>query len=348
MGRTALAIHGSLVMLVIGFVWRLVAGDPTVPAGAPVIAAVVGGPTTLRRVERDAPRPRVLPSRRAVDAAPAPLQVEGAAPARAALPAGTPSPDDPAFDALLVELLDDLRDDDERFNAQRSMRRLRGLLAVEDGRPRVAEALTAALDSADMQQRYFAATALMNGHRDGRLSDPSERLVAVALDMMCEGRLDGAPWGIRELRRCLEAPQDKAIRFLTVHADRARGRLLRLLDRTSDEEARFLAAYVLATQGRAEDTDRLAPALVNRLVDNDIDGDAVMAMNGLMALDHGRVDWWLQLVDRADEQFVRSKRLLLVALRNGGEVPREVLKRDNVVTRRVLNPVQGWTFRGYD
>jgi hypothetical protein len=255
-----------------------------------------------------------------------------------------PSGDRPPPSAATIEaLLDDLRDDDVRWNAERAVGRLFQLIDDDPPDGPVTLALMQALRSQDLQQRYYAAILLMKS----RLPEQPDDLLDVAVDMMCEGRIDGAPWGIRELRRNLHSPQDSAIRYLTDHAEEAQSRLLGLLGRHQDEEARFLGAFVLAHAGLAEHTDRVAPVLISHLVDNDIGGDAVMAMNALMKLDADRVIWWLQSGTQPDEQFQRSKRLLLVALRNDGVVPDAVAAEDNVVTSRALNPLKGWWFRGY-
>lgn len=351
MGKTALAIHGSLVVAVLALAWWIVDADLASATTRPALVATVGGGRAavmrLDGTTRGGARPTdgrsLVGGRR--DAGPGPLGDDVAVrPLLADFGPAPAEPDAPPTASELAALLDDLRDDDVRFNAQHAMWRLRALLQDEVARPAVTAALVDTLDATDLQQRYFAATALM----DGGVEDPPDRLLAVAVDMMCEGRVEGSPRGIYELRRCIESPQTKSIRFLTEHVDAARDRLLPLLERTHDEEARSLGAYVLATQGRAEDTDRLAPVLLARLRDNDQRGDAVMAMNALMGLDRERVVWWLQSGHFPDEQFTRSKRLLLVALRNDGEVPWEVARRDNVVTKRVMNPVKGWSFRRYD
>jgi hypothetical protein len=249
-----------------------------------------------------------------------------------------PSPEE------LAALIDDLRDDGIPDNAGSAMRRLIWLMDRDAAREPVTQALTETLDSLDSQQRYFAALVLMKSWVD----EPPERLLDVAVDMMCSGRREGPPRGLRDVQRSLWSPRDDSIRFLMREVDRAEGRLLDLLGLYRDDEARFLAAFVLARTDHPEHTDRLAPALIHHMASNRIGGDAVMAMNALMDLDRERVIWWLQSGSQPDDQFHRSKRLLLVALRNDGHVPADVLAEDNVVTSRVHNPVIGWRFRSYD
>ncbi|RKY17380.1 MAG: hypothetical protein DRQ55_15915, partial [Planctomycetota bacterium] len=255
-------------------------------------------------------------------------------------PAG---PLEPPPAAQLARLLDDLRDDDVRWNAGKAMSQLRRYLERSPAREVVAEALTGALDSTDLQQRYFSAQVLMRAE----LESPPDRLLAVVIDMMADGELEGAPWAMRQIRRNLFTPQTASIDYMIEHADVAEQRLLGLLGHQRQEEARFLAAFVLASTGHPEHTDRLAPVLISHLADNDWPRDAVMSMIGLMALDRERVIWWLRVSSKPDEQFQRSKRLLLYALRHEGVVPKEMNKRDNVVAPGRSNFVGLWRFHSY-
>jgi hypothetical protein len=313
------------------------------------------GPATLPLGIEDVPGggtpPRVTKLERLVgeptEGARRPLDPSGSASAPDPAVAGRwfPVDDTPApSPEALAALIDALRDDGIPDNAGDAMRQLIWLMDRNAAREPVTQALTGALDSLDSQQRYFAALALIKSWVD----EPPERLLDVAVDMMCSGRREGPARGLRDVQRSGWAPRDDSIRYLMREVDRAEGRLLDLLGLYRDDEARFLAAFVLARTDHPEHTDRLAPALIHHMASNRIGGDAVMAMNALMDLDRQRVIWWLQSGTQPDEQFQRSKRLLLVALRNGGHVPADVLAEDNVVTSRVHNPVIGWRFRSYD
>ena len=250
----------------------------------------------------------------------------------------------PAPDAeQLAGLIAALRDDDIVWNAAKSSNTLRRLLLHGATRDPVLAALVDTLDSMDFQQRYLVAYVLMGDAPP----DPPERLIKVAVDMLCEGRLQNGAWGMEEIRRIGYTPQSRAIRFLVDHAEQAEAQLLSVLGRDWDHEARFLASFALAYGGRDAHVDRVAPSLIRQLSDNDIPGDAHMAMNALMKLPPERVVSWLRMSDAYDDQFLRSRRLLILALQNGGDVSERDLAELNAVSSQRQHPLQEWRLGRY-
>lgn len=242
-------------------------------------------------------------------------------------------------------LVDDLRDDDVSGNATEASSELASLLRS----PRLGEGtrrrLESALESYDVQQRYFAARVLQQGVRLG-VVDPSPQMIGVTVDIMCGGRLRGSPEMIRELRENAFRPVTAAMRFLIDHVDAAEVELLDVLGREFDEESGFLASFVLAMGGKSEHVDRIAPRLIGRFADNDIGHDRAMALNAILRLGN-RAEWWLQVSVGGDPQQEDTRRLALAKLRNEGEAPGGAVARRNRPTRSSGDPVSSWSFEVY-
>lgn len=256
-----------------------------------------------------------------------------------ALPEAAQAPPDAA---TLAALLDDLRDDDVRWNAATATHRLRSLLRGSASRAATEAALLGALGSLDFQQRYFAALVLWSA--DPPCVDP--RLLRVSVDVLCGGRLVGSPQHLGALRSHLAAPINRAVAFLLEHAEAAEPFLLPVVRQQRDEEARFLAAFVLARGGRTHLADSLVPALIPRLQDNRVDQDAQMAMNALVSLGD-RALWWLQRDHPRDDQHSTCRTLVMERLRAGRDLPTERAAALNVVTRTRHDPLRGWRFRWF-
>ncbi|MCK5941221.1 MAG: hypothetical protein KAI24_04555, partial [Planctomycetes bacterium] len=176
-------------------------------------------------------------------------------------------------DPRLREWVDDLRDDDERWNATHAMRELSNYARGE-----IPE-LEHALGSHDPQLRHFAAGVLRNRVEAG-LARASDRLLRVSVaalrsDLDAVERAAMATW-VYPL-----AP--RAARFLSERAQAAHEWLEQGLF-GADPQQRFLCAYLLAQAGLHRHAGRIAYELVDHLNDNRIRGDAAMAAHGLYRL----------------------------------------------------------------
>ena len=213
--------------------------------------------------------------------------------------------------------IEDLRDDDIPRNAREAADALRPLLRADETDGPVMQALEAALRSDDGQQRFLAAMFLQ---ADGRAA-PSGPLLHLSLDMLCAGRLDGDEMTLdaaSSARGQGDGPQNTSLHYLVRHGDACAPQLVALLDRPYDEEAQFLAAYVLAMNGRTDLVDRLAPRLIGRLADNMVGADAEMATGALSRLGD-RAQWWLRASPSRDRQHEYKRRKLIEYLSMNAE-----------------------------
>ncbi|MEZ5964745.1 MAG: hypothetical protein R3F56_12935 [Planctomycetota bacterium] len=186
--------------------------------------------------------------------------------------------------------VEDLRDDDIAGNAGIAMRRLR-----EAGTAAVA-ALESALVSRDRQQRHLAAEVLR-----GLDVAPSAGLCAVSVEALAREMNDA-------LTSTILAPTAvSATRYLASHAQAARD-ALRFGLGASDDQQRFLCAFLLACGGEPGDVQRVTRELVVHLADNHIRGDAVMAAHGLFRMGAGvrpLLQAWMPHVDEQARSILR-------------------------------------------
>ncbi|MCA8944158.1 MAG: hypothetical protein KDB80_16455 [Planctomycetes bacterium] len=209
----------------------------------------------------------------------------------------------------IVEWIDDLRDDDERWNGCIAKRQLlRHWRAARDH-------LEAALSSDDAQQRRFATDIL----RDAACPDPSARLLqAMVADL--------------EPGSCYEVP---ALQYLVPHVSSVRAELEWRL-RSSSPQLRLYAAYLLANGGY--DDVGVRTVLVEHLGDNSIDGDALFASHALYQLGNPVLATLDERMPYLDEQA----RLLVSEIeRNlsaGSQPPGD--ERLRHITRVYTNPVR--------
>ncbi len=176
----------------------------------------------------------------------------------------------PLSESELSSLVQDLRDDGIPGNGQCASRRLAHLTKGP------VPALEAALRSWDLQQRHLAADVLRNRYqRDGGL--PSTDLLGVCVEALAHD--------VRvQLRRThLDNVTATSTRFLVPHTEAARDALRRGLG-AGDAQQRFLCSFLLAQAGITDDVGIVARELVVHLGDNDIEGDALMAVHGLYRL----------------------------------------------------------------
>ncbi len=137
-------------------------------------------------------------------------------------------------------------------------------------------ALDAALQSGDEQQRTFAGGILRCRCEQHRTA-PSDDLLAVSVQGL-HSQTRVAVSGTRAFPLAATS-----LRFLVEHSEAARPPLRRALD-SGDEQQRFLAAFALAAGRDVEFASRIARELVQRLGDNQVSGDALMASHGLYRL----------------------------------------------------------------
>jgi len=206
-------------------------------------------------------------------------------------------------DADIAGLVEDLRDDGVRWNGTHAMRRL---LSLPPGRvPELERALT----SADAQQRGYAAAVLRLRHLEHG-GEPCAELLTMSVAALRRDSVDRNIWGTLGM-----SPRVASVRFLSGYADRARDELLRAID-SPDEQQRFFAAWLLAQAGIRDRAARCAFVLVEHLRDNDIEGDAMVAANGLFRLGPAALPVMALARRHADEQMRRLLDLIELDLRS--------------------------------
>lgn len=236
---------------------------------------------------------------RALDAADPQQRIMAARVLRARVAAGQTEASDALLERLVATAVDDLGDDDVRFNAIHAADDLRGL--------RVGEQLERALDSSDAQQRHLAALVLRGRVEAGR-SEASPRLLEVTVDALASDICERVP-GLLQMSG--SSPEPSAARFLAPRARAARSALERGLQ-AADAQQRFLCGYLLAQGGMREHAVQITHELLRHLNDNDITGDAMMAAHGLYCL--GQViepvllDNW-RFVDEQGRELIQLIRL---------------------------------------
>lgn len=191
------------------------------------------------------------------------------------------------------ELIQDLHDDDVRFNALSSLDQLQAL--AEEAIP----ALEQALQYGDYQARQFAAEALCRMlRRDDIAYAPSQRFVEVLVEGM---RDDAFPYGeayvgVTNARRGYDYFMDRPAEI-----DRAEDALVRAIH-GPDPQQRLLAALVLAEAGKTEYAGRLSQILAPHLADNQLASDGGFAARALFELGPAAWPYLEPLIDSADRQ----------------------------------------------
>lgn len=166
--------------------------------------------------------------------------------------------------SLRVRLIRDLKADTHRFNSMRAMEMLRmmGVEAEPD--------LLVALESDDHQQRQFAAAIL------SRFPGPRSQTL---LRVMAEGLGDDgiSSWSA-ELSNF-----NGSVEWLIDHAHEARPYLCAGL-RSDDPQARLGSALALGFGGVHEASDDVVEAMVPHIEENDISGDALIAVAAMFRM----------------------------------------------------------------
>jgi len=163
---------------------------------------------------------------------------------------------------LIPKLIHDLRADDVRGNAERAETLL--LELWPGSRPALEEALTAP----DRQVRLIAASIL----REKCAMDASDALLTACIEDL---RDDGG----QTLWWTLDNAQS-SVAYLCNFPQRVQP-LLPAAMRSDDEQQRFLAAAIAGACHLAPLLDRAAPILIPHLRDNQLSGDAMIAVPAL-------------------------------------------------------------------
>jgi len=222
--------------------------------------------------------------------------------------------------ASIARLIDDLRDDDVRYNAWAAFSKLS---RRDDDAVRAA--LLEALDADDHQLRHYAAVTLMaHDHRydpwDGR---PPQRLADVAVEAIAT---DDIPYESRpgKPRRRHVIDNGARARMFLIRNARHYSPRLRVLAHTGSEDERFVAACALAAAGDPNDARIVVETLTPRLAHNNTRRDAArscaaIAHVGRPALSHLRALPWT-----GDEQHDGLVRLLIDVIERPPTTPEQV------------------------
>ena len=179
------------------------------------------------------------------------------------------------------ELLDQLRDDDVRWNATYAGHELLRRMRDDVGRPSRWEAAEERLTSGDRQQEVLVTGLLMRmvqrqAEAGGRLRAPHPVLCERAIAW-----LDGAP--TMKLVPGLMPSRGLCTRVCMIHVT-ALHQELGAIARQVDHRARFRAAFVLGATERTGWSALAAEVLIPHLRSNRIQGDACMALHALKQL----------------------------------------------------------------
>jgi len=174
-------------------------------------------------------------------------------------------------------LIEDLKDDDVRWNADFAVDELCRRFQDDE---QVVEALKQALHSKDYQQRQLAGYVLMLPEEVIDLSH-HRRLLEVAVEALQDDNMpcdpDGRTYTYTRNYNC-----DTAMRYLLDHHENAVG-LLQMALQSEDWQQRFCAAYILAVKQAEPPEDRscVIQVLLDHLRSNEIARDARCAVYAL-------------------------------------------------------------------
>jgi hypothetical protein len=246
--------------------------------------------------------------------------------------------------------LEQLKDDDIRWNARRALSLLRELNSAND--PILRPLLLDCLDSIDLQQRSLAARFLRASEKVAE----DEMLLAAAKDL----RDDVVPKPHKSLtfkgypedwsfQKSLRLPHDlhnarQAARMLIDEGSRAWPHVLRRLH-ASEPQERFLAAVILARTHCAENLDLTVLVLVTHLKDNDWKGDAIIAGRALHELGEEALPHLRRLRGIADSQGRRLVRLAIEEIEEPSANASEAYERaQKIAPSAEGKPLAVWRF----
>lgn len=214
-------------------------------------------------------------------------------------------------------LIDDLRDDEVRWNASNALRELSRM------NPPPIDALEIALQSDDWQQRQLAAAALRQM--------PSYRPSRAFCRVLVEGlRDDDLP---RHDPEDGEAPTMTwvfnaiyGVKYLLERPRIATEELAKGLS-VPDVQGRFWCAFVLGMTGRHEYVDDAAPILIEHLGDNQFGSDGVYAAAALYRFGMPVLPYLESARFGADRQMQSLIDLIVLDLFNPPRTPSDFAKR---------------------
>jgi hypothetical protein len=187
-----------------------------------------------------------------------------------------------------VTLVHDLKADDVPGNAEDAIALLEQF--------RIAPPLEEALESSDWQQRQLAASVL----RDLIWENPSIPVSDQLLQVTIEGlRSDDLPFGPSHTMWVLDARY--GFNFLCQFPERI-GPLIAPGLESDDPQQRLLCAAVAGFTHQATLTDHAAPILIEALLDNSTEGDAMVATPALARFGPGIAPYLIPYLDDPDPQ----------------------------------------------
>ncbi|MEZ6019542.1 MAG: hypothetical protein R3F17_05390 [Planctomycetota bacterium] len=187
----------------------------------------------------------------------------------------------------MAEYIEDLRDDDVRFNAGSALVALRTLLPAS--RP----ALEAVLDSDDYQQRQYATFLLLDTVT--KPEGPSPKLWRNLVEGLGSDEIRDTGWSgdfanATDFAACL-----------LEHGDPAVPHLLEALHQPNAQR-RLLAAAILAWRGDKDHVAQLCEELLPHLNDNQAAGDARIACSALVGIGRPALPFLREASPRLDVQ----------------------------------------------
>jgi len=243
------------------------------------------------------------------------------------------------------ELIEDLKDDKERYNAIMATAELGERIESIDGRWKTRRLLEFALDSTDRQQRWLALGLLQSfsllPQIGGAAYHPPERMLDV-----CEESFSKWSPGYRQDMIPYDLSSEKTIAFAVQFLDRLEGRVEELLAKTKRKETKLLCAYLLARGKRIRHFPIIAPILIEHLEDNRIPNDALLAMEGLFSLGTGSIAWLESSRAGDDPQAAACARLLKLELGGPAKTEAEREQRGQLtnLTHKCENPLREWSY----
>ena len=251
---------------------------------------------------------------------------------------------------LCALALEQLRDDDIRWNANQAIH----LLKMLDGahNPVLRPLLLDCLNSVDLQQRSLVARFL----RASEEAAEEKMLLAAAKDLRDDVvpkphkslAFKGYPEG-KGYWNGLRLPHDlhnarQATRMLIDEGPRAWPHVLKRLH-ASDPQERFLAAVILARTRCTENLDLTVTVLVTHLKDNDWKGDAIIAGRALHELGEAALPHLRRLRSIADPQGRRLVRLAIEDIEEPSSNASEAYERaQKIAPSAEGKPLAVWRF----
>ncbi|MAF67304.1 MAG: hypothetical protein CMJ84_16810 [Planctomycetes bacterium] len=253
--------------------------------------------------------------------------------------------DIPIEELPYAELTEDLRDDDEKWNATCAGRELSRRLSDPAEAYEARRHLEASLRSDDWQEKRIAIGLLQSAAlaADPRLApySPPEILLDLTVEQLDDWTTIDDPMWIMG-----DSQDSKSLPFAMAHLGRMERSLTqRLVSQPPDK--RFVFAFLLGWGERRHLVDQIAPELVGHLRDNGIRDDALMSMEALYALGEVVRPWLEVSLLSADSQQRACIELLTLeldepALTSEKQAGRSAL---NQVPWKCDDPVQSWRYR---